>query len=176
MEKDTFGGQIKTMNARCQLQEELKSQLMEGDIIEKYMPNGNPRTSRRQKSKKVRPRSALERFIKKESSRRPKTAGRLSNTYKMSYNDRSGSNKYLAKSRSLSASNKSQRKEYHSPSYSAKADHKGKKKARPWTAGDERRLIGNPPNLDQEMAGQFHEATETAFVNDSEEETVQQKI
>ena len=52
MEKDTFGGQIKTMNARCQLQEELKSQLMEGDIIEKYMPNGNPRTSRRrQKSK-----------------------------------------------------------------------------------------------------------------------------
>ena len=153
MEKDTFGSQIKTMNARCQLQEELKSQLMEGNIIEKYTPNGKARTSRRrQKSKKVRPRSALERFIKKESSRRPKTAGRLSNTYKMSYNDRNGSNKYLAQSRSLSASNKSKRTEYHSPSYSTKTYHKGKKKVRPWTAGDERRLIGNPPNLDQEMA------------------------
>ena len=70
----------------------------------------------------------------------------------MSYNDRNGSNKYLAQSRSLSASNKSKRTEYHSPSYSTKTYHKGKKKVRPWTAGDERRLIGNPPNLDQEMA------------------------
>ena len=153
MEKDTFGSQIKTMNARCQLQEELKSQLMEGDIIEKYTPNGKARTSRRrQKSKKVRPRSALERFIKKESSRRPKTAGRLSNTYKMSYNDRNGSNKYLAKSRSLSASNKSQRTGISFSFIFDKDVSQREEKVRPWTAGDERRLIGNPPNLDQEMA------------------------
>eukprot|EP00943_MAST-04B_sp_MAST-4B-sp1_P003927 g3927.t1 len=173
IKNDSFADQIKTMNARCQLQEELKRQLMKGDIIENYVSNikqnfnenshsnskfntsGLPRGKRKNSKKQnLRPQSAMERYVQKEISLRPKTAGRLRNTYKMSYNDRRGTSKDLSYNRALSASSSRSRTEYKSPlsGLSHRSNKNSKHTNRPWTAGDERRIIGKPPNVDEEIS------------------------
>ena len=162
LKNDTFADQIKTMNARCQFQEDLKKQSLKGDMIEKYASkvkqnfdnknynNNSTKLSKKNRVKKnnLRPQSAMERFVQKEISSRPKTAGRLRNTYKMSYNDRKGTSKDLSYNRTLSASSNRSRKEYNSPSSS----YHNSNRPRPWTAGDERRIIGKPPNVDEELS------------------------
>ena len=50
--------------------------------------------------------------------------------------------------RTLSASSNRSRKEYNSPSSS----YHNSNRPRPWTAGDERRIIGKPPNVDEELS------------------------